>query len=135
MNLEDVANCSLNKVVKETINTELVSIYTNTFQHVGQKFLDSLMQQVTVQTKAQSSVLLQLLSLEEYKELSRIHNSQNKKFKIMSTENEFHTSSSPDLDEPSPQHPTQLDSIYDILHDQFLLIRSCYTHDPNIESM
>lgn len=130
MNLEDTDNCTL---IKARLNTELVSIYTNTFQHVGQKFLDSLMQQIAVQTKSQTTLLLQLLSVEEYRELSRIYSNQNKKFNVMAMDSDF--SSSPDIDEPSPQHPTQVDTFYDSLQDQFLLIRSCYSNGASIESM
>lgn len=130
MNLEDTDNCTL---IKARFNTELVSIYTNTFQHVGQKFLDSLMQQIAVQTKAQTTLLLQILSVEEYRELSRIYSNQNKKFNVMAMDSDF--SSSPDIDEPSPQHPAQADTFYDSLQDQFLLIRSCYSNGASIESM
>lgn len=130
MNLEDTDNCTL---IKARLNTELVSIYTNTFQHVGQKFLDSLMQQIAVQTKAQTTLLLQLLSVEEYRELSRIYSNQNKKFNVLAMDSDF--SSSPDIDAPSPQHPTQVDTFYDSLQDQFLLIRSCYSNGASIESM
>lgn len=116
--------------------SELGTIYSSTFQHVGQKFLDSLMQQITIQTKAQSTLLLQLLSLEEYRELSRIYSNQNNKFHVMNHDNNNNTlSSSPDMDDSSPQHPTQVDSSYNILQDQFLLIRSCFSNGPFTESM
>lgn len=108
--------------------SELGTIYSYTFQHVGQKFLDSLMQQITVQSKSQSTLLLQLLSVEEYRELSRIYNNQSKKLNVMKNV----ISSSPDMDDPSPQHPTQVD---DILQDQYLLIRSCFSNGPSIKSM
>lgn len=110
--------------------SELGSIYSSTFPHVGQKFLDSLMQQITVQTKTTTTLLLQLLPVEEYRELTRIYHNQGKKFHVI---NNSVVSSPPDiLDEP--QHPTQLPA-QNLLHDQYLLIRACFSNDPSMEFM
>lgn len=141
---------------------ELASIYITTFQHVGQKFLDSLMQQITIRTKVSSTILIQLLSIEEYKELSNIYSSSSsdkKKFYVLSPEEVDTASSSPEMQSSlasednnsspqqqqlQPQHPTAVigkdgsisASNETLYQDQFLLIRSCFsTSSDSIDSM
>lgn len=136
----------------ETMPNELASIYISTFSHVGQKFLDSLMEQITIQTQVTSTILIQLLSLEEYKELSNI---KKQKFHLLPTAERSRTaSSSPELlsshikEEPQQQQSGSSTAAVDDLmpaassieqqqqQDQFLLIRSCYsTCQSTIDSM
>ncbi len=130
-----------NNTAEVTIPKVLASIYTNTFQHVGQKFLNSLMQQITMSSKVECTILLQLLNAEEYKELSTIYKNQNEKFHIISHRNSNDSSSSPDVspDEPLPLHPTSAkvstetkDSTSDVLQDRYLFIRSFYSNDISV---
>lgn len=133
MNPDKPDTCTKTPIAQHVIPcySELGSIYSSTFPHVGQKFLDSLMQQITVETKSTTTLMLQLLPAEEYKELSRIYQNQGKKFNVIN--HNIVVSSPPDiLDEP--QHPTQ-PSAQNLLHDQFLLIRACFSDDPSMEFM
>lgn len=126
-----------------TIPKVLASIYTNTFQYVGQKFLNSLMEQITMSSKAKCTILFQLLNAEEYKELSTIYKNQDVKFHIISNRDSKDSSNSPDVqysssDDPSPTivsaQPNE--STSDVLQDRYLFIRSFYSNNiSNIDRM
>ncbi|KAI8047966.1 uncharacterized protein B0P05DRAFT_565088 [Gilbertella persicaria] len=127
------------------IGSELTAILSSTFQYVGMEFIDMLLKEITIQTKVHSTLLLQLLSLEEYRELCSIYKSdEQKKLNIISCSQS--SSSSPEIRYPScgnsdntssPQHPTSsvaMDSTPDQLQDQFLLIRSCFSNQASMKS-
>lgn len=134
MNLDKPNNSTITKSLDNNVIpcSELGTIYSYTFPHVGQKFLDSLMQQITVQTKVQTTLLLQLLPVEQYRELSCIYSNENNKFHVI---NNNVAANSPDMDDSSSQHPTQVNTSDNLLQDQFLLIRSCFSNDPTTELM
>lgn len=134
MNLDKPNNSTITKSLDNNVIpcSELGTIYSYTFPHVGQKFLDSLMQQITVQTKVQTTLLLQLLPVEQYRELSRIYSNENNKFHVI---NNNVAANSPDMDDSSSHHPTQVNTSDNLLQDQFLLIRSYFSKDPTTELM
>ncbi|OBZ89876.1 Hybrid signal transduction histidine kinase J [Choanephora cucurbitarum] len=101
------------------MSSELTSILSNTFDYVGMEFIDTLLREITLQTKVQSTLLLQLLSAEEYNELSSIYKKDN--FHVLQS-----SSSSPEI-VSSPVHQ-------DSTANQFLLIRSCYIDQPSMNS-
>ena len=104
---------------QQTMSSELTSILSNTFDYVGMEFIDTLLREITLQTKVQSTLLLQLLSAEEYNELSSIYKKDN--FHVLQS-----SSSSPEI-VSSPVHQ-------DSTANQFLLIRSCYIDQPSMNS-
>jgi hypothetical protein len=123
----------------DCISNEVAAIYTSTFQYVGMEFIDVLMREITVQAKVDSAVFLQLLSPEEYKEISSIYTKDGKsRFHVVSCS--VSTTSSPEIqhsscssgDDPSPS--SNVDSISDGLQDQFLLIRSCFSNQASMKS-
>ncbi|KAI8352106.1 hypothetical protein BD560DRAFT_226617 [Blakeslea trispora] len=114
---------------------ELTTILFNTFDYVGMDFINALLKEIAVQIKVQSVLLLQLLSTEEYNELSSIYKrDEHDNFHVISSQSS--SSSSPKI--TSPQHPTS-DSIHqnstpDSLQNQFLLIRSCFVDQTSMNS-
>lgn len=119
--------------------SELAAIYTTTFQYTGMEFVDALLREITIQTRVQSTFLLQLLTSEEYKDISTIYNKKGEKSKFHVTSNtSLSPNSSPEIhhsEEPSPPRlsPTiTKNSISDNhLQDHFLLIRSCFSTQAN----
>lgn len=127
-----------------TIPKELASIYINTFPHVGQKFFNSLMQQLTVQTNVQCTLLIQLLSTEEYKELITLFKNENIKYHVLSCDNNScnNETSSPEVapssssDDPSPHLTTETTTeASNVFQDRYLLVRSCYYNNTTAETM
>lgn len=121
------------------ISNEIAAIYTSTFQHVGMEFIDALMREITVQAQVDSALFLQLLSPEEYKEISDIYMKDGKsRLHVVSCA--VSTTSSPEIqhsscssgDDPSPS--SNVDSTSDGLQDQFLLIRSCFSNQASMKS-
>jgi hypothetical protein len=124
-------------LISTTMCSELAAIYTTTFQYTGNEFVDALLKEITVQTRVQSTVLLQLLTPEEYNEISTIYNKKAEKSKFHIISNTcLSPNSSPDIqhtEEPLPPHPASKESISK-LQDHFLLIRSCFANQTSTQS-
>jgi hypothetical protein len=130
-------------LISATMCNELAAIYTATFQYTGMQFVDALLKEITIQTRVQSIVLLQLLTPEEYKEISTKYNkkAEKTKFHIISNTS-LSPNSSPEIhhsEEPSPlqlsSSSTTTDSISNNhFQDHFLLIRSCFSNKASIQS-
>lgn len=110
-------------------------IYRSTFPLVGMEFLDGLMREITKQTKVNSAILLQLLTAEEYKDITEVY--KEEEFRLISSSS-LSSSSSPEihhntfaddlvLQQQHHHQQTLVNSISDILQDRFLLIRSCFS--------
>lgn len=91
------------------------------------------MQQLTVQTNVQCTMLIQLLSTEEYKELITLFKNENIKYHVLSCDNNTcnNETSSPDVvpssssDDPSTETTTTTEAT-NVFQDRYLLVRSCY---------
>ncbi|KAG1124515.1 hypothetical protein G6F42_009552 [Rhizopus arrhizus] len=97
------------------------------------------MREITIQAQVDSALFLQLLSPEEYKEISDIYTKDGKsRLHVVSCA--VSTTSSPEIqhsscssgDDPSPS--SNVDSTSDGLQDQFLLIRSCFSNQASMKS-
>ncbi|KAG1318389.1 hypothetical protein G6F62_012382 [Rhizopus arrhizus] len=83
------------------------AIFQSTFPYCGLQFLDCLSKELVIQAEAHTCVLLQLLTPEEYKQLSTIYSQVQGKYNVISRNN---------------SEPTVND-----IGDHFLLIRSIYS--------
>lgn len=122
---------------EKTLNvTEISQIYSSTFSLVGLEFMDALMREITIQTKVDSAVLLQLLTADEYKDITEVY--KDDEFHLISSSSlssssspEIHHTFADDLFLKTPSLQQSIDSISDILQDKFLLIRSCFSNQAS----
>ncbi|KAI7905410.1 uncharacterized protein BX663DRAFT_499625 [Cokeromyces recurvatus] len=135
MNLNELSSSNDNNDSTSIFKNELNAIYASTFQYVGMEFIDALLREITFQTKANSAIFIQLLSPEEYKEICNIYKKENKIHMLAS----FSSSSPSAHSSPETQH-TVYHPLTDerpqltVLQDKFLLIRSCFSTQTNIQS-